>query len=93
VFSAEQYAIIEAIQLEKNNRHEIVIITDSVSTIMTAENRTPTKKPKTQTIRNMLNHEGPRITLLWVMMNEKADQAAKEALDDWLTQEDFKKRD
>jgi hypothetical protein len=61
----------------------------------------------------MLDHEGPRITLLWVYShvgipgNEKADQAAKEALDEdistteryppdnlkkWLTEEDFKKR-
>jgi hypothetical protein len=32
---------------KKNNRHEIVIITDSISTIMAAENRTPTKNPKT----------------------------------------------
>jgi hypothetical protein len=45
VFSAEQSAIIEAIQSKKNNRHEIVIITDSLSTIMAAENRAPTKHP------------------------------------------------
>jgi hypothetical protein len=30
VFSAEQSTIIEAIQSEKNNGHEIVIITDSL---------------------------------------------------------------
>jgi hypothetical protein len=45
VFSAEQSALFEAIQSEKYNRHEIVIITDSLSTIMAAENRTPTKNP------------------------------------------------
>jgi hypothetical protein len=81
---------------------------------MAAENRTPKKNPQTQTIRMMLDHEGPRITLLWIPShagipgNEKADQAAKEALDEdistteryppddlkkWLTEEDFKKRD
>jgi ribonuclease HI len=55
---------------------------------MADENRTPTKNPKTQTIRKMLDHEGPRISLLWVpshvgiLGNEKADQAAKEALDE-----------
>jgi hypothetical protein len=65
VFSAEQN-VIEVIQSEKNNRHEIAIKTDSLSTIMAVENRTPTKNPKTQTIRKMLDHEGPRITLLWV---------------------------
>jgi hypothetical protein len=46
VFSVEQSAIIEAIQSEKNSRHEIVIITESLSTIMAAESHTPTKNPK-----------------------------------------------
>jgi hypothetical protein len=66
VFSVEQSAVIGAIQSERNNRHQIVIITHSLSTIMAAEIRTPTKNPKTQTIRKMLDHEGPRITLVWV---------------------------
>jgi hypothetical protein len=63
-----------------------VIITDSLSTIMAAESHTPTKSPKTQTIRKMLDHEGPGITLLWVPSykripgNKNADQAVKEAL-------------
>jgi hypothetical protein len=65
VFSAEQSEIIGAIQSERNNRHEIVIITDSLNTILAAESRTPTNNPKTQTIRKMLDHEEPRITLLW----------------------------
>jgi hypothetical protein len=91
-----------------------VIITDSLSTIMAAESHTSTKNPKTQTNRKMLDQEGPRITLLCVPShkgisgNEKADQAAKEAMDEdipsteryppddlkkWLSEEDFKKRD
>jgi hypothetical protein len=63
------------------NRHEIVKKTDSLSTIMADEHRIPTKNPKTQTIRKILDHdhEGPRTTLLWVLSyvgipgNEKAD--------------------
>jgi hypothetical protein len=55
---------------------------------MAAESRTPTKNPKTQTIRGMLDQEGPKITLLWVFShneipgNEKTVQAAKKALDE-----------
>jgi hypothetical protein len=81
---------------------------------MAAESRSSTKNFKTQTIRKMLDHEGPRITLLWVHShvgipgNKKANQTAKEALDEdistteryppddlkkWLTEEDFKRRD
>jgi hypothetical protein len=41
----------------KNNRHKIGIITDSLSTIMAAESRKPTKNPKTETIRKMLDQE------------------------------------
>jgi hypothetical protein len=66
VFCAVQSAFIGAMQSEKNSRHEIVIITDSLITIMAVESRTPTKNPKTQTIRKMLDQEGPRTTLLWV---------------------------
>jgi hypothetical protein len=57
VFSAEQSAIIGAIQSEKNSRHEIVIITDTLSTMMAANSRTSTKNSKTQTIRKMLDRK------------------------------------
>jgi hypothetical protein len=50
VYSVEQSAIIRAIQSEKNSRHKIVIITDSLSTLMAAESRTSTKNSKTQTM-------------------------------------------
>jgi archaellum biogenesis ATPase FlaH len=88
VLSAEHSVIIETIQSEKNNRHELVIIIDSLSTIMAAENCTSTKNPKTQTSRKMLDHEGRRIAFLWVPSHveipsdEKSDQAAKKALDE-----------
>jgi hypothetical protein len=88
MFSAEQSANIGAIQSEKNSRHGIVIITKSLSTIMTAKSRTPTKNPNAQTIRKMLDQKGPRITPLWVTShkgipgNKKTDQVAKKALDE-----------
>jgi hypothetical protein len=68
--------------------HEILKITVALSTIIAAKSSTPTKNPKTQTIREMLDHEEPRITLLWVPSskgipgNNKTDQTAKEALDE-----------
>jgi hypothetical protein len=46
VFNAEQCVIIGAIQSEKNIKHKIMIITDSLSTIMVAKSRTPTRNPK-----------------------------------------------
>jgi hypothetical protein len=81
---------------------------------MAAESRKPTENPKTRTIKKMLDNEEPRITLTWVSShegipsNKKANQAAKEALDEeiqtneryppdnlkkWLTKENFTKRD
>jgi hypothetical protein len=46
---------------------------------MAAQNRTPTKNPKTQTIRK-LDYEGPSHVV--IPGNVKADQATKEALDE-----------
>jgi hypothetical protein len=40
VFSVEQSAIIGAIKPDKNSRHQIVITTDSLSTIIAAEKDT-----------------------------------------------------
>jgi hypothetical protein len=67
---------------------------------MATESRTPTRNPKTQTIRKMLDHERRRITLLWVLShkgipgNEKADQAKKETLvEDMSTTERYSQDD
>jgi hypothetical protein len=101
-----QNTVFRAIQSERNNRQEIVIITDSLSTIMAAESHTPKKNPNTQTIRKMLDREGPRTTLLWVLSHkripgiENADEDKStteryppDDLKKWLTEENFKKRD
>jgi hypothetical protein len=58
-----QNTVVRAEQLEKNNRPKIVIIMNSLSTIMRAESRKPTKNSKTRTTRKMLDNIGPRITL------------------------------
>jgi hypothetical protein len=77
VFCAEQSAIIGAMQSE--NGHKIVIM-DSLSTITAAKSRTPTKNPKTRTIRKMLDNKR---TLLWVSShkeipgNEKRKEAGR----------------
>jgi regulator of extracellular matrix RemA (YlzA/DUF370 family) len=60
VFSAEQSAIIGAIQSKNVRRHKKVIITDSLRTIMAAVSHTTTKNPKIQTIRKMLDQEQNR---------------------------------
>jgi hypothetical protein len=62
VFSAEQSSIIVAIQSERYARHKKLIITASQNTIMAAKSSTPTKNPKTQTIRKMLDHKYPTIS-------------------------------
>jgi hypothetical protein len=99
VFSAEQSAIIEAIQSEKNSRHKIVTITDSLSTIMAAESSTPTKNPKTQTIRKMLDRELPSYGSPFTRKNQvtldeeipTTERYPPDNLKKWLTEEDFKK--
>jgi hypothetical protein len=78
-FSAEQ----SATQDSDNNWHKIVIITDSLSTIMAAESRTSTKNPKTKNIRKMLDHEGPRITLLFTREYQKMKRPTRQREKPW----------
>jgi ribonuclease HI len=67
-----------------------ITATDSLSTLRAAMDKKETKNPKTRIIRKLLGQAEDKITLLCVPShvrmsgNEKADSAAREALDEHL---------
>jgi hypothetical protein len=90
IFSAEQDATLSTIYATMGDPERKLIATNSLSTLIAASDKKVTKNPKTRKIRKLLEQEGDKNTLLWVPShvgiprNEKADKAAKEALDEQL---------
>jgi ribonuclease HI len=87
IISAEQEAIIKAIFISKG-KGATVIATHSLSTIMAVEGTRWTKNPKTRRIRELLDQENERVKLMWIpthsgiTRNERPDEAAKNALEE-----------
>jgi hypothetical protein len=83
IYSADQPAIITAIQFTMKEPGEKVIATDSLNTLTAASDKKDTKNPKTQTIWKLLEQEVAKITLLWVSShvgipgNKKSDNTRK----------------
>jgi ribonuclease HI len=75
-----------------------VIATYSLSTLMAASDKKETKNPETQTIRKLLEHEGAKITQLWVPShvqipgNKEADNATKESFGDKVEKTEYPRR-
>jgi ribonuclease HI len=65
IFSAEKEAIIKAIYISKG-KGATVIVTDSLSTMMSAEGTRWTKTPKTRRIRELLDQEKGKVVLMWI---------------------------
>ncbi|XP_071035183.1 uncharacterized protein [Parasteatoda tepidariorum] len=86
IFQAEARAILEAVQIAKNNSRNTTIWTDSLSALHAIKNYNTTHNiiQKIQSI--LINH--PQLEISWIkahaghMGNEEADKAAKEAVTD-----------
>jgi hypothetical protein len=66
IFSAEQEAIIDAIQKLPTAGVRRVIFTDSLSTTMAASRNNHTKNLKTRKIRQVMDKRKGNVTLCWV---------------------------
>jgi hypothetical protein len=62
IYSAEQSAIINAINSTANYNQKRVIIFDSLSTIIVVSDRKRSKNPKTQLIRKLIDQASTNIT-------------------------------
>jgi ribonuclease HI len=86
IYTAEQQAIITALEGTTQTIKPTAISTDSLSTLVPASGNRWTRNPKTRTIRKLVDNSVNRISLIWVTShagisgNEAADQAANDAL-------------
>jgi ribonuclease HI len=86
IYSAEQQAIITAMESTTRTNEPTIIVTDSLSSLFAASGNRWTQNPKTKNIRGLLDNSKNHIKLIWVPShveidrNEAADQAAKNAL-------------
>jgi ribonuclease HI len=86
IYSAEQQAIITAMENTTRTHKPTAIATDSLSSLLAASGNRWTRNPKTRNIRRLINEPRNHIKLIWVPSHveiggyEAADQAAKDAL-------------
>lgn len=86
IFSAEAYAILEAIKhIHSTLADESVIFTDSLSVLQAINNRNQIRSPIIRLIQNELTYTNKHITLCWIPShvgitgNEFADKAARDS--------------
>jgi ribonuclease HI len=88
IFSAEQEAIIGAIQKLPTMGVRGVILLDSLSTMMAASGNNHTKNPKTRKIRQLMDKRKVNVAMCWVpghaeiTGNDEANEEANRALEE-----------
>jgi ribonuclease HI len=88
IYSAEQQAIITAMESTTRKNKSSILATDSLSSLLAASGNKWTGNPKTTNIIRLLDNPRNYIKLIWVPShigiggNDAADQAAKDALNE-----------
>jgi hypothetical protein len=100
IYSAEQQAIITAMENTTPTHKPTIIVTDSFSSLLPASENRWTWNPNTKNIRRLIDEPRNHIKLIWVpshvgiVENEAADQAVKGALKEEIdNQEPFSPKD
>jgi hypothetical protein len=81
IYSAEQQAIITALENTTQTSKPSTISTDSLSTLLAASGNRWSRNPKTRIIRKLIDNLGNRISLVWVLSHAViSGNEAKDAL-------------
>jgi ribonuclease HI len=82
IYSAEQQAIITALENTTQTSKPTAISNDSLSTLLTASGNRWTRNPNTRNIRKLIDDSGNQISLIWVPSHAgiTGNEAAKDAL-------------